>query len=219
MQELSGRWMNGPEFLRLPEEFWQVKSTSMPLKEDEECRHVKNVGSVNFVGAESLIDYERFSSWRKLIRVIAWIKRLAKNIRLQQHRSNCERKYITPEELHEAEIFLIKDAQKLLHDRVKKGEFKSLSPVTDEKGIIRVRGRVDKAIVSYDMKHPVLLPNEHRISLLITRQVHQFGHSGVATTTAKVRRKYWILKGNKISKSVKYRCKFCREMMANLPSI
>ena len=227
VEELSGRWMNGPEFLRLPEEFWQVKSTSMPLKEDEERRHVKNVGSVNFVGAESLIDYERFSSWRKLIRVIAWIKRLAKNIRLRQHRSSCEKKYLTPEELHEAEIFLIKDAQKLLHDRVKKGEFKSLSPFADEKGIIRVGGRVDKAIVSYDMKHPVLLPNEHRISLLITRQVHQFGHSGVATTTAKVRRKYWVLKGNKISKSVKYRCKFCREMshlaeeqmMANLPSI
>ena len=227
VQELSGRWMNGPEFLQLPEEFWQVKSTAMPLKEDEERRQVKISCSVNFVRVESLIDYERFSSWKKLIRVIAWIKRLAKNIRLREHRSNCERKQLTPEELKDAEMFLIKDAQKLLQDRAKKGEFKSLSPFTDENGIIRVGGRVDKAIVSYDMKHPVLLPNEHRISLLITRQVHQSGHSGVATTTAKVRRNYWILKGNKISKSVKFSCTFCREMshlaeeqmMANLPSI
>ena len=75
------------------------------------------------------------------------------------------------------------------------------------------------------MRHPVLLPKEHRISLLITSNVHKYGHSGVATTTAKVRRKYWILQGNKISKSVKFNCTFCKEMshqteeqvMAKLP--
>ena len=67
MQELRGRWMKWSEFLILPEELWQVKSTPMSLKEDEEHCHVKNICSVNFVGAEGLIYYERFSSWRKQI--------------------------------------------------------------------------------------------------------------------------------------------------------
>ena len=86
---------------------------------------------------------------------------------------------------------------------------------------------MDKVIVSYETRHPALLPNDHRISLLITRHMHQHGHTGVATTTAKIRRKYWILQGNKISKSVKFKCVFCRELahkaeeqqMANLPSL
>ena len=44
------------------------------------------------------------------------------------------------------------------------------------------------------------------------RHTHQYGHNGVAATTAKVRRKYWILKANKLSKSVKSKCVFCRQM-------
>ena len=34
----------------------------------------------------------------------------------------------------------------------------------------------------------------------------------LATTTAKTRRKYWILKGNKLSKSVNFKCVHCKEM-------
>ena len=55
----------------------------------------------------------------------------------------------------------------------------------------------------------------------------QHGHTGVATTTAKIRRKYWILQGNKIIKSVKFKCVLCRELahkaeeqqMASIPSL
>ena len=119
---------------------------------------------------------------------------------------------LTPEELLQAELYWIKDAQKRLHDRMAKGEFKTLSPFSDDRGIIRVGERLDKAIVSYETKHPALLPSTHWISLLITRHVHQFGHPGVVTTTAKTRQQYWILKANKLSKLVKSRCVFCREM-------
>ncbi|XP_068723815.1 uncharacterized protein [Montipora capricornis] len=63
--------------------------------------------------------------------------------------------------------------------------------------------------------------------MLITRHVHQQGHSGVAATTAKIRAKYWILKAMKLSKSIKFKCGFCKEMahktetqlMANLPAL
>ena len=57
--------------------------------------------------------------------------------------------------------------------------------------------------------------------------MHRLGHTGVATATAKTRRKYWILRGNKLSKSVKFKCVYCKEMahkaekqlMADLPSL
>ncbi|CAB3990481.1 Transposon TX1 uncharacterized 149 kDa, partial [Paramuricea clavata] len=76
---------------------------------------------------------------------------------------------LTAVELEQAEELWIKTAQKELHKRVKNKEFNMLSPFTDDKGILRVGGRVDKAIVTYDSKHPVLLPKNHHISYLITK--------------------------------------------------
>ena len=67
---------------------------------------------------------------------------------------------LTPEELESAERFWIEEAQKNLHQRKEKEEFKSLSPFLDDNGVIRIGGRVDKVIVSYDTKHPALLPSD-----------------------------------------------------------
>ena len=227
VHELNGRWMHGPDFLQLEEELWPTKYGPAPAEEDNERRQATKVHMVINSRGENIIDYERFSSWTRLIRVTAWIKRLAENIRQRKRNQTRHDGPWTPEELQKAEMFLIKDAQNNLHDRLKRGEFKSLSPFTDDKGIIRVGGRLDKAIVSHETRHPALLPNDHRISLLIIRHVHQHRHTGVATTTAKIRRKYWMLQGNKISKSVKFKCVLCRELahkaeeqhMANLPSL
>ena len=57
--------------------------------------------------------------------------------------------------------------------------------------------------------------------------MHQCGHSGVASTTSKIRARYWILKASELTKSVDSKCSFCREMarraetqqMADLPSL
>ena len=49
--------------------------------------------------------------------------------------------------------------------------------------------------------------SDHWIFLLITSHAHQHSHSDVAATTVKT--KFWILKGSKQSKSIKYKCGFC----------
>ena len=77
---------------------------------------------------------------------------------------------------------------------MQKKEFDVLSPFLDDRGVIRVGGRVDNAVVTYDSRHPALVPYGHSISLLITRHIHQCGHRGVASTTVKIRARYWILK-------------------------
>ena len=108
---------------------------------------------------------------------------------------------------------------------MKNGEFKQFSPFVDKEEIIRVGGRLSKAMVTYDCQHPAMLPYEHWVSLLITRHVHRYGHSGVASTTAKVRRKFWILRAHNLAKKVKRECVFCKkiehqvesQLMADLP--
>ena len=177
-----------------------------------------------------LIDCKKFSCWRKLLRVTANVLRFnlkakcksrnTEDVHIEAHRGP-----VTPQELDEAEIIWILEAQQELHAKYKKGEYSKLSPFVTNDGVIRVGGRVDQAIVSYETKHPVLLPNQHWISLLITRYIHQRGHGGVATTAAKTRVKYWIQKVHNLAKSVKFKCVTCREiakrvekqLMSNLP--
>ena len=110
---------------------------------------------------------------------------------------------------HQAERYWVKQSQKALQDCLKKGELQQLSPFTDKNGIIRVGGQVDKALVSYETKHPALLPRDRWITLLITQHFHQIGHAGVATTVAKIRTRFWIIRAHNLAKSVKFRCVLC----------
>ena len=204
---------------------------------NSEHRKAKIICNVTLSKVEEAIHLKRFFSWRKIIRVTARVRILCKKARVRRQHVQAENRNddgslliqgpLSPMEFQEAETFWIKEAQKSLHERLATGEFRSLSPFQDDKGILRIGGRVSKAVVSYDSQHPALLPRRHWMSLLITRQMHQFGHNGVAATAAKTRRKYWILKVNDLAKSVKFRCVFCREMahkvecqfMADLPQL
>ena len=228
MQDLNKRWSNGPEFLRLPESEWPRETAPVSLKRREMgYRQEKIVGTVTNPNSGETIHPQRFSSLRRLIRVTAPIQRLAWRIRARC--SGGQRQYgpLTLSELQEAEALWLAEAEKSLHRRMEKKEFDALSPFIDNKGVIRVGGRVDNGVVSYDSRHPALLPYEHSISLLITRHMPQCGHAGVASTTVKIRARYWILKASKLAKSVKFKCAFCREMarrvetqkMADLPSV
>ena len=71
VNELSGRWMKGPEFLRLPQEQWPNGTPPPPKDEDMERRHTKLAVFVATVKAEDAIDPSTFSNWRRLIRVTA----------------------------------------------------------------------------------------------------------------------------------------------------
>ena len=225
--ELSGRSQSGPEFLCLPEEQWP-QSEPEPNQEEveKECRKTLNLGAVVF--SPTIVDSNRFSSWKKLVRVIAWVLRIKKKFLAKLKKTNesqMRQGPLSAQELEEGRKHVIRHAQKNLQSRLLNNEFKMLSPFVDDEGIIRVGGRVDKAMVSYETKHPVLLPHDHVISRLIIQEAHRCGHPGVATTVARTRTNYWIVRGHDLAKAVKYKCVLCREMepktetqiMADLP--
>lgn len=106
--------------------------------------------------------------------------------------------------------------QSNLITRLHKGDFKTLSPFKDDRDILRVGGRVDPTLVSYDDKRPALLPHDHHLSTLIIRNAHESCHSSVAATVAKIRRKYWIIKAHRIAKVIKHRCTTCRKLEAKV---
>lgn len=177
-------------------------------------------------------EYKKFSKWRKLIRVTAYVERFVRNIKARyqqgvkgEHSIASADGPLSCQELNKAERLWVITAQESLKNQLAKGEFKQLSLFIDPDGVIRVGGRVDKAIVLYETSHAALLPHKNWISLLITRHMHQCGHPGVAVTAAKVKVRYWILRAHDLAKSVKFRCVTCRkiehktknQLMAELP--
>ena len=95
-----------------------------------------------------------------------------------------------------------------------------------EDDLLRVGGRLSRAALPEEVKHPLILTKDQHISTLILRHIHQqLGHSGRNHTLSKLRRKYWITKAPSAIRKVINDCWTCRlrtarageQKMADLP--
>ena len=68
---------------------------------------------------------------------------------------------------------------------------------------------------SYDKRNVMLLPYNHRFSLLYAQFIHNIGHFGVSTTVAKIRLRFWIVNLAKMVKSIVFRYVPCRILGKN----
>ena len=77
----------------------------------------------------------------------------------------------------------------------------------------RVGGRLQKAVVlSWDEKHPMILPKHHHVSQLI--HYHESaGHSGREQTLCELRRVFWIIGRSLVMKTISS-CISCRRKNA-----
>ncbi|KAI2646661.1 NEDD4 family-interacting protein 2 [Labeo rohita] len=70
-----------------------------------------------------------------------------------------------------------------------------MDPVLDG-GLLHVGGRLSKAAIPEDLKHPLILSKDQHISYLILHHYHlQLGHGGRSHVLSSVRRKFWITNG------------------------
>ena len=111
--------------------------------------------------------------------------------------------------------FLIKTTQNhhinLAADLVKK-----LDLFTDSNGVMRVGGRLSKSNLSYEEKHPVILPGNSHLTQLIIDDCHkQIGHGGQGMTTNCIRSQgYWVTGCRKVVSTYIYNCVICRRLRA-----
>lgn len=101
-----------------------------------------------------------------------------------------------------------------------------LTPFLDGHGLLRVRGRLEHAILTEDAKHPIILPPTHRLTQLIIKETQEnCFHSQTNRTLHEVRATYWIIKERRTIQGVVKRCQECVRryavpvvpMMASLP--
>ncbi|XP_076384529.1 uncharacterized protein LOC143263451 [Megalopta genalis] len=109
----------------------------------------------------------------------------------------------------------------------KKSKLLPLNPFIDHQGLLRVGGRLVNSTLSYNQRHPVLLPKSHHVTELIIRQAHlENHHAGMTTTLYAVRQAYWPIDGRNATRKIVRRCVKCFRMdppatacsMGNLPA-
>ena len=92
-----------------------------------------------------------------------------------------------------------------------------LDPYIDYNGILRVGGRLRRANLSEEVKHPIILPRRSEVTTMIIRQAHEeLGHAGRAHVLSKLREKYWIIGANAATRHLIYKCVICRRIKAPL---
>ena len=84
VKDLNGRWMNGPQFLYMPEKDWpEAIAVAYEAAVSKECPKVQAVFQLQNIAVmlQQAIDCKRFSKWRRLIRVTAWMIRFVDNLK------------------------------------------------------------------------------------------------------------------------------------------
>ena len=151
-----------------------------------------------------IFDPSKTSSWMCLFRITTWIQRFV---------ANCRRRFRTlpwatfgggawkswkpVSKKRPRNILFIDDLT-----RLKKGKefhssshLSSFSPYIDEKGILRVGGRLKHAPIQTEAKYPAILPRDHPITNLIVTHLHRkLKHSGTEHVSADLRQRFWVPK-------------------------
>ncbi|GFW03311.1 integrase catalytic domain-containing protein [Trichonephila clavipes] len=71
---------------------------------------------------------------------------------------------LTTSEVNDAETWLIQQDQRGINLSDPSGNLKSLNIFQDDKGVLRVGGRLDKASIPYSQKHPAILDKNSKLS-------------------------------------------------------
>ncbi len=128
---------------------------------------------------------------------------------------------INPEDLADYRKF-----QKSKKVKIKKiSSIYRLDPYLED-GILRVGSRLNRAELSPETAHPIILPYKNHVTTFIIRHLHrQLGHVGRNHVIAAIREKYWVIKVNAAVRRVLSECVFClrhhgkptKQKMADLP--
>ncbi|GFU09550.1 integrase catalytic domain-containing protein [Trichonephila clavipes] len=165
----------------------------------EELEHRSSVHVAVTQQREALVDINRFSSLKKLLKTTAWVFRFVNNARNIYKSMDF---YITADEIQNAEYFWLKCVQSEFYSAEilalkqneqlrSSSEIKSLVPYLDENNLLRLTGRLLEADLCFGEMHPVILPRRCKFTeLLVIREHERIGHCGVSATLTQLRKKY-----------------------------
>lgn len=220
-------WWSGPEWLRSAPTYWPKQSNIPPNEISDEkneiCLHIA------IAPRTSIIQIERFSSFDRLIRVTAWSMRFLHNCRMRkQNQLNTVNvsPVLTVDELNAAEIYLLSTAQQeCFPDEIhsikqqvaisNSSSILPLHPFMDSSGLLRVGGRDQNSKLPYPTQHPVILHGKHVLTKVVIQSEHlRLLHAGPTLLAASLGRRFHIVTGTKVIRSLTRGCTVCRRNAA-----
>lgn len=231
-------WWNGPHWLSQPIEAY-VNEIEEPLGDDVVSTIAIEAKTTTTSLTTVVLDFkiiERYSSLRKLTRVVAYCQRFTYNSRHSGERRSGP---LSVQELREATTTLLKISQaqtfaQELQTLSKKSpvhkdsKLASLHPFISEDGLIRVGGRLQNARLPYAQRFPVVLAPSSALTRLTILDAHLKGlHAGPQALLSSLNETYWILSARSTVRSVLHKCMTCfrlrpknlQQIMGNLPSV
>ena len=225
-------WFHGPQFLYESVEYWprQLDYLSISSDDEERIHHVKCVVEANEATELLLCSSSNWHNLKCKVAVFTRLKDYLKNKSMKSGR-------LTVDELNKAELHIWQYLQqKYFRDEYNhlrcnrnipaKSFLRKLSPFLDDRGVMRVGGRLGNSNLSNRVKHPILIPKQAMATELLIKSLHRsLGHLGRKTLTAHLKLDYHIVGISSIVKSVLRKCLICRKVqgkpstqfMADLP--
>ncbi|XP_033356900.1 uncharacterized protein LOC117237245 [Bombus vosnesenskii] len=216
-------WQHGPAWLYQSEGYWPTWALTPQIEVPEQK------GAICL--STNPPDYcllQRYSSWPKLIRIIA------RCLRWKQKRNRAAPLTVTELRItHNKLIKLLQnihfseEIRTLQKDRnaAIKGKLTRLNPFIDKEGILRVGGRLSHSSMTFAQKHPIVLPKSSVTTRIIDHEHKIHMHSGTQATLYAVRQRYWPVDGrSQVWRVIKGCVRCCRVqpppveyVMGNLP--
>lgn len=85
-----------------------------------------------------------------------------------------------------------------------------LAPFLDEQHVLRVRGRLQRSVLPYRRRHPIILPHNHHFTDLVIEDSHTSTlHGGALVTLTHIRGCFWIVNGRQAVQSRIRKCVTC----------
>jgi hypothetical protein len=167
-------YWHGPRFIYDAPDEWGRDRDRLPCSELPEVRLVSLATQLNDPPLEW---FTRFSSYDNMIRVVARVRRFV----CKSRRASIElTPVLTLIELESALHAIVLSSQQLSfaelyeelvkNKRVSSKPLARLCPFLDDKGIIRVGGRLKHSTLPFESKHPILLAKSSHLSILICRR-------------------------------------------------
>lgn len=218
----SQLWWRGPPSLLSTDQAESIDEDFVADEVNSELRskYQTAVQLTSTEPAEPLLDLDKYSRLKKVLRITAWVNRFIANARSSQKTQG----ELTSQELTAAEVYWVKMTQEQSFSQEisqlasgqnisRDSKIKDLKPFLDENGLISVGGRLQHSDFSFREQHPYVLPANHRYSELLVQHCHErVMHSGVRDTLVQMRERYWVLKGRQLVKRVVSRCYICRRL-------
>ncbi|GFY39609.1 uncharacterized protein TNIN_116021 [Trichonephila inaurata madagascariensis] len=172
-------WWEGPQWLST-EEAWPKQPTVKDKSDIEKSVKIETKRTFVFsvYCKNDIIDmlFDKYSSFSKKINILAFCLRFMQHCKDGKNKklSRGKMKPLTTREIIVASNMVILYVQnvyfyseikclKLKQSLPRKNPLAALCPFIDEDGLIRVGGRLQNAQLQYDAKHPIILPNRHKL--------------------------------------------------------